>query len=135
MAKVFLVVGLPGSGKTHYAKGLAASRGAPLYDDVSKHHPDIKCLIPQFLEHQVCVITDPQLCVPGAQEYAKKIFSEANIEVEWICFENNPEACLRNADKRERNVAVDIRVLTSLYQIPFGASVLPVWQDVDERPL
>jgi hypothetical protein len=53
------------------------------------------------------------------------------LEIEWRFFENDPAKCEANAVKRGRTSVTEekrkIRDLSRNYQIPPGATIIPVW--------
>lgn len=113
--KVTLLVGLPGSGKTHLGNELAKV-GARFIDDVSRFDK----LPPIEGEH--VVIADAFLCNPAIKKKAEERLSNAGFELEWIYFENNPAACRENVKRRNdgRKVNELITQLSKLYEVGRG---------------
>lgn len=120
MTKIHLIVGLPGSGKTHYA--LSVLGHLPLVDDIREQDE----LLPDTQEF---VIIDPNFCDEKILENAKQIltFFYPNAEFEIVYFENNPDACRANVARRDdgRNVTGTIERFAPLYNPP--ADALKVW--------
>lgn len=126
--KVIFVVGLPGSGKTHLAKELAKN-GYELFDDVGTETAKedvINCL----KDGKDCIIVDPHFCSIGAREAAQKIAEKFSADINWIFFENNPEACLKNIMLRDdgRKVENFIKSLSKVYSIPEKEKAIPVYK-------
>lgn len=128
--KVLLVIGLPASGKTHWAKRqvaklLALGVTARLLDD-----PRTQDQLAEGLAQpsQVLIITDPYLCYPVARNAAGQMLTAAGHQVEYVFFECDPEQCQVNARLRPgKSVAKFIAQLAESYQIPANAAVLPVY--------
>ena len=133
--RIIIIVGLPGSGKTYLAKRLVDKMQGVLLDDVNNHGG--LDTIKQYINKQApqIIITDPHLCRREAQLFAKKFFSDYTMQymVEWIFFENNVEACLKNIKRRTkkgdaRNVSGMLHV-SKTYFIPDDITPLRVWQE------
>jgi predicted kinase len=129
--KVLLVVGLPASGKTYWAKRqvaqlLALGVTARLLDD-----PRTQEQLAEGLARpsHVLFITDPYLCQPDARKTACQILTAAGHQVEYVFFECDPGQCQVNARLRlGKPVAKFIAQLAESYQIPANAVVLPVYR-------
>lgn len=141
-AKLVVVVGLPGSGKSHLIKSKIYSKW-PKYDDYFakvatgspiKREPSVtdsfyyQELIEQLLAGQSCLISDVIFCdslLRHALEIAIKL-DAPSAKIEWIYFENNPEVCIRNARKRARPATLAreiklIKYLSRKYFVPTKA--------------
>lgn len=120
-----LVAGLPASGKTTLLAAHSAA-GALVLDDLAS--------LDALPAGPVAwlVVADVNFCVPSvrAAAEAELLRRYPSAEVEWTFFENDPEACLANAERRDdgRNVRPDILSLSRRYEIPDGAEVTPVWR-------
>lgn len=126
--KAIMVVGLPGSGKTHYARTLAADTPALVMFDDIKDLSKLKLVLNTGCN---VVITDPHLCFKANRAEASKWMEKNGVsEVEWVFFENNPDACKANVSKRNdgRDVERFLNTLWKYYDIPEGADVRKVWQ-------
>lgn len=120
--RCILIIGLPGSGKTTYAKTLLDS------DSVLIDDPKIFSEIVSSLGAKKIVIVDPHLCTSLNREVAKDMLEKLDLVVEEIYFENNPKQCLINAEKRgTKNVKADIEYFSKRYFIPANAKVIPVY--------
>ena len=90
MMRAILIIGLPGSGKTTYAKTL----GGLLVDDPM--HEDYLSNILNGPEPLV-VITDPMAVTASRKSIDERI---GNRELTLVCFENDPDACWANLEHR-----------------------------------
>ena len=117
--KVTLLVGLPGSGKTTLGKELEA-QGATFIDDISI--VGLKPLREAMKQVEYVVVADTFLCRLQEREAARRHLYDC--EVEWVFFENAPEKCLRNVDKRAdgRKVTELVKRLSEEYVIPQGVT-------------
>ena len=121
MNKAILIVGLPGSGKTHLAKAKYVPIGYVLCDD-----PTV--LDRTLLESgKDVVFTDPHLCNSDTRRIAEDVLRGYGYEVEWVFFENNE----RKAKKllKFRN---DKRIITNFesfkYVIPPNTTPLEIFE-------
>ncbi len=94
MNKSILIVGLPASGKTTYAKNHL--KEYYLIDDPKDFNKDIT----PYLDRNV-VITDPYFCDGKILKKAEAMLFDNGMIVEKIYFENNPEKALKNSLCRE----------------------------------
>ena len=118
--KITLVIGLPASGKTTYAKKL----GGFLIDD-PKHLDEL----PDVCEH--LVIVDPFFCILHILDNAifklKEKYGECDITK--IYFENDPDQCCNNADSREeKHVKRFIKAVSFEYEPDNSCLVLPCYK-------
>lgn len=148
MRHAIFIVGLPGSGKTHYANELSKELSAELFDDF-KNNAVKNCqlfpfarkfvdLVIQLRNNSVCIICDIDFCDSDSREDAQTCLQElvSDLEVEWQYFENNPEQCKQNIVQRSQkeNREVDkeldnLRRYAEKYQIPENTKILQVWRD------
>ena len=134
---ILFIVGLPGSGKSVLAKKINNDNGGKYHiiDDPKKFDIDIQ----PYLDRDL-IITDPSLCFPQNRESAIKYFKDKvpDAKIDWIFFENDPDACLLNARIRNRalitclkptkDVESFIKNLNSFYTIPEGSNVVSVYR-------
>ncbi len=123
--RVTLIAGLPGSGKTSLALAMASEDpgGSHVLDD-----PDRICLldaVPPRTRH--LLVVHPAFCSPAARDRVERevLARFPDAELAWIFFENEPRACLANAEARAdgRRVAADVAAISRGYAIPDGADV------------
>jgi hypothetical protein len=143
MAKLIVVIGLPGSGKSHYVRALRASYQGVCAEDYmayshndsprfaqSRHHAD---LVRDLRNGKDCVIADIEYCDTSRRvEVEQDIMRNVpGVLIEWHCFENNPSQCELNVDRRGRGNAGEekqkIWHLSGKYQLPPNAKLIPVW--------
>lgn len=137
MKSITLIVGLPGSGKTHLAKEMAKVEGMSyvVFDDIS-HNKDMFKLM--FLSGKPdntddIIITDYSLCNPLTRHACESLLERLfpDYEIYWIYFENNPEKCHNNVKSRtdeSRKVDNLIDLLSKQYTIPSDKTALKIWQ-------
>lgn len=127
MSNILFIVGLPGSGKTELSKKINSQNNNryKIIDD-----PKSFDQILPFLDQDL-IISDPAFCLEKNRELAiRKITEEnPNVKIDWIFFENDPDQCLINAERRE-NKKVDsyIKNSTKTYTIPKGSNIIKVWR-------
>jgi len=126
MKKVLFLIGLPGSGKTTYAKKFLKQTKSFLFDDVflDSQLEELKALYNSGVRN--IVVTSPVLCTKEAQEKCFSLFPESDV----VYFENNIENCWANIIKRndkEKIITKDYLLrLSSKYFIPENAQILQV---------
>jgi len=116
MARIILIIGLPGSGKTYLAKARYEHLGYELVDE-PKDLPDLS-------PEKDYVICDPHLCDPRTRELCRNILKD--FEIEEIYFENDPQKCQNNINNREGGRKVTLKAFN--YEIPKGIKPLKIWQ-------
>lgn len=123
-----LIAGLPGSGKSTLARQMSLQVGGHLLDDPPS--PADICDVPDGTDH--IIACHPDFCRAAARALVDEALRAAfpDIELKWLFFENDPASCHHNVEIRDdgRNVASYIRRLSSLYVIPEGADVRPVFK-------
>jgi hypothetical protein len=133
MARVVLIAGLPGSGKTCLAETLVR-QGFVLVDD--PRGPEGYVRVRAALETgRDVVVVDPMLCRADTRIAVEMQVRAAPTQpgstrtVEWIFFANDPEQCRRNVARRADGRVVDPAIynLSKVYRPPAGADVRPVW--------
>lgn len=137
--KLILIAGLPGSGKTTYAKQLRnelVSKGISCVLTTDPMHLSIfKDDYSKFAHtgDDVWIIESPYLCRKHDQDalidYITKNIHFDIQDVKWIVFENNPIQCLANIEHRQdgRDVLPTIKLFSRDYHIPDSAQIIPVW--------
>ncbi len=132
---ILLIIGLPGSGKTYYAKTKSNELGLFLIDDFKTKEGDQRELLKTCIQKlQPCIVTDPWFVDEGYLEGFKNFFNNfaesinINIEYSMTYFENNPIACIENIERRNdgRKVNNFISTFSKKYQPPIDC--LPVFK-------
>lgn len=129
ITSVTCVVGLPGSGKTQLL-WTKAPHGF-FIDDPYNLDACLDWLRENSHGENTLWIADPYFCITQVRAQAEiKLFEKLGVRPNWIFFENDAEACMRNIARRMdgRKVRGLIHALKSRYEIPAHAHVLPVWQ-------
>ena len=149
-ASVIFVVGLPGSGKTEFIRSMAHPKTefddykAGAFNDDSAFTSARRYLelITTLREGRECVISDIDFCRSEARAEAECILRREvpGLHLQWICFENDPAQCVRNARARaestRRNLEAEldnIRRYASQYVIPPHAQIFRVWRNGGEE--
>ena len=127
--KVVLIIGLPGSGKSHYIDENMDYCNDPykndiVFDDITKDQ--IASLISLIGNTDKILVADPHLCNPANLEIARELLKDADIEE--VYFENNPEQCRLNVEYRndDRKVASLIKLYSKIYDPP--STALKIWR-------
>ncbi|MCB0337022.1 MAG: hypothetical protein KDD62_11980 [Bdellovibrionales bacterium] len=144
-SKLTIVVGLPGSGKSHYIRERSANVAGSCvedymafpYDD-SRHFTDSQyysTLVSNLRGGKDCIIADIFFCDTALRNEAEQVIAKdcSSSIIEWIFFANDPKSCRENATRRNRKIVdhdlVMIDKLTRKYFIPLGSTELPVWRE------
>jgi tRNA uridine 5-carbamoylmethylation protein Kti12 len=148
MAKLIVIAGLPGSGKSHRIRAVKdkfagicvedfhanAINHSPKFEH-SRHYTD---LISSLSNSKDCLIADIAYCESDRRlEVERTVRREIpNVVIEWEFFENAPVKCEDNCRRRNRSSLPReielIRDLSQKYLIPEGALVLSVFQNAKE---
>lgn len=144
MAKVTVVVGLPGSGKSHLIRELASTHPGICVEDfhanaignsphvtASRHYCDlVRCL----KEGKDCAVADIAFTDRPRRDELQFVIRSLvpGVEFEWVWFENDVEQCIANIQRRDRDgkdrEADMARHFGRLYAIPDGAVTRPIWR-------
>lgn len=91
---IFMLVGLPGSGKTFFGDSLSF----PFFDDLSQNG-GLDALPP---DDDFLVISDFGLIFEETRKRAVRLLTEkyGNVSVHWIVWENDPHQCWCNVKER-----------------------------------
>lgn len=98
--QVVIIIGLPGSGKSHYAVKTFPQH--TIHDDFLRHFYNGLALEQITKNEKVCLI-DPRLSV--FTNIINRIIATTDISnIKVILFENSPEMCLTNINYRENHM-------------------------------
>ncbi|MFA5871584.1 MAG: hypothetical protein WC858_02570 [Parcubacteria group bacterium] len=138
---LIVVIGSPGSGKSYYMKNKLEPLGFYAFDDIfaeavdnigdMKHSKFKDELIKRLGNRENCVIADVRFSQKNKQEDLKdfvKIYFSNSVEIQWHCFENNPDICIKNVKKRnieksKKQIEL-INELSMNYIIPANAKIM-----------
>ena len=125
--KITLIIGLPASGKTEFAKKLD---GFILDDPKSLND------LPKYVNH--LIITDPNFCDSSILNSAISILLEKykayDIEIEKIYFENDPIQCSINSKNRiNKSVLNYISILSKIYVPDEKCKIIPVYKNMKQK--
>lgn len=114
---ILIIIGLPGSGKTTYYNN-NFSKNYKLYDDFISNFMDGDIINDIKNNVDICLI-DPRLCNYNLFKSIINIIIEyiKPNNINLILFENMPNLCLINSQKRNKNVINSINKYTNIYNI------------------
>ena len=141
MAKVTFLLGLAGSGKTYRAKELKTQTGAEILEGTEGEEKEklLRAMVQRLKDGKNCVVEEIAYCLPSHREaiVATLCSLVSDIEIEWICFENDLESANWNVKNREdKSDAVQDHLHINqhyhgLYIYPSGADVKSIHR-IDE---
>lgn len=145
MAKVTFLLGLAGSGKTHRAEELKKETGAEVFEGTEGERKDelLRAMVQRLNAGESCIVEEIAYCLPSRREaiVATLCSQVSNIEIEWICFENDLESANWNVCHREhKRDAVQGHLHINqcyhgLYIYPSGAKVIPIVRVDGNNPM
>lgn len=123
---ILLIIGLPGSGKSHLCNKLRGGHFNVL-DDI-----EILDGLPSPDDKRVLVIASPNYCYPDILKKCKEHLRQkyVNCSITCLYFENDAAKCLRNVEYRNdgREVERSIELMSKYYEIPDTVTPLKIWQ-------
>lgn len=139
MSDITLIIGLPSSGKTEYAKHPKFS-DCMKFDDPFLHYRFPESFIDDtntwalaacLLHSRNVLVNDPHLCnITARQQFIGWLFEHSCTPpcIKLIFFENDSEQCVKNS-KLNQNKEVEryINHLSTNYHIPLNHTILPVY--------
>jgi hypothetical protein len=133
MAKLTFLLGLCGSGKTYIAERLATQTGAKLFTDfLQDQNKNFPMLVQNLCSGNDCIIDEWKYSIP---RFRDKILADLvnvpDLELEWICFENDNASADWNVRHRKNKGDVEghLRInefLSDVYQWPEQAQILKI---------
>jgi hypothetical protein len=131
MAKITFLLGLCGSGKSHLANQLNMATGATVFDSVLNASSFTR--IEQCLRAgKDCIVEEISFCLEQNRGVIQPFLSTVpDLEIEWICFENDLESANWNVTHRKnKSNAEDHRRINAnvhpQYTYPDGARRIPI---------
>jgi AAA15 family ATPase/GTPase len=126
--RITIIVGLPGSGKTHLANSIQTTE--TILDDFFS----LDEIWASVSKNQDLIICDPKLCFQKNRDKLTELFTDVpGVELKFMFFENDPIKAQRNVDHRAlygdvRKVSSFIKMATKVYNIPAGYEPMNIWQ-------
>lgn len=135
MAYISMIIGLPGSGKSHLINELKKGDGWKEYiviDDPPYNSNFIELYGTLLEQKKSLIVADPLLCNPDIRKKAEEMFRSFGYKVQYYFFENDQEKCWNNIKHRNDNRKIyDLNYFK--YTIPPNELILKIWQpDVDK---
>lgn len=113
MSTVFMLVGIPGSGKSYYSKQLKSEKNCPIIstDEVRNMHPDWKeeliwpevyRLCAEYLKNGIDIIYDATNITPSVRQRFKDKLAPYNVEYDIgvYYFPTDWKVCYKRIEKR-----------------------------------
>lgn len=124
---VWFVVGLPGSGKSHFAQVNIACDGGVELDVFEPADLEAALRQPQYI-----FITHPALVAEDSRNSLVALVHELqpNVHIYFIFFENNLEAAWKGVQRRQdqRNISLaSMQRYSTVYSIPDTANPMKIW--------
>src|SRR5579872_228517 len=133
MARVTLILGLCGSGKTWLAEKLGAETGTLLFDEpigrnqeqeiVEHLHAGLNCVVEEFF-----------YCVADYRnKFLSLVSTVPGVEIEFICYENDLESASWNVQRRKNKGRVQEHInlnnsVSPHYTYPDGGVRRPIFR-------
>ncbi len=138
MTKVIFILGLAGSGKTYWAKRLEKEASAEIFEGTAGEEKEklLRAMVQRLNDGKNCVVEEIAYCLPSRRETIVETLcsSVSDIEIEWICFENNLESANWNVkNRKEKSDAVQDHLRINqcyhgLYIYPSGTDVKQIYR-------
>lgn len=137
MANIIIIVGLPGSGKSHLGKAVSQNRTIPFYDDCITEVEIWEQVEACLRNNNDCVLADPGFCISKYRDQLVEKISDLNKDaiLTWIYFDNDPEVCIQNLKNRSDGRIVSetfARQFSKWYTIPKNTATLPCYRGTYE---
>jgi predicted kinase len=130
--KVILIVGLQASGKS-YKLSHELTNNEIVVDDLYITPGKVRDKIINNPD-KIIYLVDPYFCDKEFRDSIVEVIKEYTNEIEYIYFENNLNACIRNMRIREGfSKEQTMRYLSNKYIIPQGVKVEKVYDVIDSK--
>ena len=133
MAKLTFLLGLCGSGKTYIAERLATQTGATLFTDfLQDQDKNFPIMVANHSSATDCIMDEWKYSIPRFREtILADLINVPNLELEWICFENDRGSADWNVRHRKNKGDVEghLRInefLSDVYQWPEQSQILKI---------
>lgn len=115
LKKIIFLVGLPGSGKTHYGNEISKKKDTIFLDDFNGNLNELSIYSETY---KTIIIADPKLC-RNVNNYILKCtniikINFGKIEIEWVLWENNIKKAWENVCKRNDGRKISYTFMESL---------------------
>lgn len=141
MAKVTFLLGLAGSGKSFLAEKLKREMDAEIFEGTEGEEKQklLRAMVQRLMDGKNCVVEEIAYCLPSRREAIVTNLCSVlfDIEIEWICFENDLESANWNVRHRKNKSDVQGHLHINqcyhgLYIYPGGAKIIPITR-IDEN--
>ncbi|MEK6747639.1 MAG: hypothetical protein AABY83_00345 [Pseudomonadota bacterium] len=139
MAKVTFLLGLAGSGKSFLAEELKRKSGAEIFEGTEGDKTIKQKMLKHLASGGSCIVEEIAYCLPSHREaiVSQLCAVVPDIEIEWLCFENNLESANWNVMHRRNKTDAPghLRInqcYHGLYIYPSGVQVIPITR-IDEN--
>ncbi len=136
MAKITFIIGLCGSGKTHYSEVWRQKTGAKIFEGIGKSiggNTNWSAIINHLNAGEDCIIEEMNFCFQDPRnEIIRYILNKASgTKIEWVCFENNLESANWNVRQRTNKGDIDghLKINEQLhrdYTYQPGVEIIPI---------
>ena len=143
MAKVTFLLGLAGSGKTCRAEELKSETGAEIFEGTEGENKEelMRAMVQRLRDGKNCAVEEIAYCLPSRREaiVATLCSLVPDIEIGWICFENDLESANWNVQHRKhKRDAIQGHLHINqcyhgLYIYPSGVTVIPITRTDENR--
>ena len=143
VAKVTFLLGLAGSGKTCRAEELKSETGAEIFEGTEGENKEelMRAMVQRLRDGKNCAVEEIAYCLPSRREaiVATLCSLVPDIEIGWICFENDLESANWNVQHRKhKRDAIQGHLHINqcyhgLYIYPSGVTVIPITRTDENR--
>lgn len=137
MAKVTFILGLCGSGKTFLANQLKEETGAEIFEGVAgSHNPSgMSDMLDRLRRGMDCIVEEIAYCCSHSRAAVVNVLRSQvpEVQIEWICFENDLAGANWNVEHRADAAKQDIQGHIDIngkyhcvYTYPQGAIIMSI---------